>query len=89
MSGEIRRVTLLRGDGVGPEVSEAVLAILEKSGARVEFEEVNAGLESQRAKGDPLPPEVLESIKRNGAALKGPLTTPVGGGFKSVNVRLR
>jgi isocitrate dehydrogenase (NAD+) len=86
---KLRVVTLLRGDGVGPEVSDAVLAILEKAGARVAFEEVSAGLESQRAQGDPLPTVVLESIRKNGAALKGPLTTPVGGGFKSVNVRLR
>ena len=84
-----RVVTLLRGDGVGPEVTEAVLGILEKAGACVAFEEVSAGLESLRAQGDPLPPAVLESIRKNGAALKGPLTTPVGGGFKSVNVRLR
>jgi isocitrate dehydrogenase (NAD+) len=84
-----RVVTLVRGDGVGPEVTEAVLGILEKAGACVAFEEVSAGLESLRAQGDPLPPAVLESIRKNGAALKGPLTTPVGGGFKSVNVRLR
>jgi isocitrate dehydrogenase (NAD+) len=90
MSGETPRVvTLLRGDGIGPEVSEAVLSILEKAGASVTFEEVSAGLESLRAQGDPLPPIVLESIRKNGTALKGPLTTPVGGGFKSVNVRLR
>jgi isocitrate dehydrogenase (NAD+) len=89
MTTPTRRVTLLRGDGIGPEVSESVLAILEKGGARVEFEEVSAGLESLRAQGDPLPPEVIASIRKNGAALKGPLTTPVGGGFKSVNVRLR
>jgi len=84
-----RVATLLRGDGVGPEVTDAVLSIFEKAGARVVFEEVSAGLESQRAQGDPLPPEVLDSIRKNGTALKGPLTTPVGGGFKSVNVRLR
>jgi isocitrate dehydrogenase (NAD+) len=89
MTTPTRRVTLLRGDGIGPEVSESVLSILEKGGARVEFEEVSAGLESLRAQGDPLPPEVIASIRKNGAALKGPLTTPVGGGFKSVNVRLR
>ena len=89
MTEDVRRVTLLRGDGVGPEVSEAVVAILEKGGARIAFEEVSAGLESQRAQGDPLPPAVIDSIRKNGAALKGPLTTPVGGGFKSVNVRLR
>ncbi|MGH9441133.1 MAG: isocitrate/isopropylmalate dehydrogenase family protein, partial [Thermoanaerobaculia bacterium] len=63
--------------------------ILERAKAPVEFEEVSAGLESLRAQGDPLPPSVLESVKKNGVALKGPLTTPVGGGFKSVNVRLR
>jgi len=89
MTAPTRRVTLLRGDGIGPEVSESVLAILEKGGARVEFEEVSAGLESLRAQGDPLPAEVIASIRKNGTALKGPLTTPVGGGFKSVNVRLR
>lgn len=82
-------VTLLRGDGVGPEITDAVTHILERAGAPVEFEEVSAGLESLRANGDPLPASVLDSVRRNGTALKGPLTTPVGGGFKSVNVRLR
>ncbi len=82
-------VTLLRGDGVGPEITDAVTQILERAGAPVEFEEVSAGLESLRANGDPLPASVLDSVRRNGTALKGPLTTPVGGGFKSVNVRLR
>ena len=82
-------VTLLRGDGVGPEITDAVTRILERAGAPVEFEEVSAGLESLRANGDPLPASVLDSVRRNGTALKGPLTTPVGGGFKSVNVRLR
>ena len=85
----MKRVTLLRGDGVGPEITDAVVSILERAKAPVEFDEVNAGLESLRAQGDPLPPSVLESVKENGVALKGPLTTPVGGGFKSVNVRLR
>ncbi len=87
---ELRKtVTLLRGDGVGPEITDAVLRILERAGAPVEFVEVSAGLESLRANGDPLPPSVLDSVRKNGTALKGPLTTPVGGGFKSVNVRLR
>jgi isocitrate dehydrogenase (NAD+) len=74
---------------VGPEITDAVTLILDRASAPVEFEEVSAGLESQRAKGDPLPPAVLDSVRRNRVALKGPLTTPIGGGFKSVNVRLR
>jgi isocitrate dehydrogenase (NAD+) len=89
MNERKKRVTLLRGDGVGPEITAAVVSILERAGAPVEFEEVSAGLESQRALGDPLPSSVLDSIRKNGVGLKGPLTTPIGGGFKSVNVRLR
>ncbi|MGH9444003.1 MAG: isocitrate/isopropylmalate family dehydrogenase, partial [Thermoanaerobaculia bacterium] len=89
MTGAKNTVTLLRGDGVGPEITDAVVSILERAGAPVEFEEVSAGLESLRAKGDPLPPAVLDSVRKNRVALKGPLTTPIGGGFKSVNVRLR
>ena len=89
MTESKKKVTLIRGDGVGPEITDAVVSILERADAPVEFEEVSAGLESLRAKGDPLPPAVLDSVRTNGVALKGPLTTPVGGGFKSVNVRLR
>ncbi len=89
MREDRKTITLLRGDGVGPEITDAVVSILERARAPVEFEEVSAGLESLRAKGDPLPPSVLDSVRKNGIALKGPLTTPVGGGFKSVNVRLR
>ena len=89
MTRDRRKVTLLRGDGIGPEITDAVSSILERAGAPIEFEEVSAGVESLRTSGDPLPDSVLESIRRNGTALKGPLTTPVGGGFKSVNVRLR
>ena len=83
------RVTLIRGDGIGPEVSEAAVAILEAAKAPVVFEEVVVGREAEKSEGEPLPPRALESIRRNGVALKGPVGTPVGKGFASVNVRLR
>jgi isocitrate dehydrogenase (NAD+) len=83
------RVTLIRGDGIGPEVSDAVVAILEAAKAPVAFEEVVVGREAEAREGDPLPPSALESIRRNRVALKGPVGTPVGKGFASVNVRLR
>jgi isocitrate dehydrogenase (NAD+) len=82
-------VTLIRGDGIGPEVSEAVLTILEAAGAPLRFENVLVGEEALRREGDPLPERVLESIRRNRVALKGPVATPVGKGFASINVRLR
>ena len=82
-------ITLIRGDGIGPEVADAVLAILEASGAPLDFEEVVVGREAEKNEGDPLPPRALESILRNRVALKGPVGTPVGKGFQSVNVRLR
>jgi isocitrate dehydrogenase (NAD+) len=82
-------VTLIRGDGIGPEVADAVLTILEASGAPLDFEEVVVGREAEKSEGDPLPPRALESILRNRVALKGPVGTPVGKGFQSVNVRLR
>jgi len=82
-------VTLIRGDGIGPEVSDAAVAILEAAKAPVAFEEVVVGRAAEQAEGDPLPPRALESIRKNGVALKGPVGTPVGKGFASVNVRLR
>ena len=82
-------VTLIRGDGIGPEVSDAVVAILEAAGAPLAFEEAVVGREAETREGDPLPPRVLESIRRNRVALKGPVGTPIGTGFASVNVRLR
>ena len=84
-----RTVTLIRGDGIGPEVADAVLTILEASGAPLDFEEVVVGREAEKHEGDPLPLRALESILRNRVALKGPVGTPVGKGFQSVNVRLR
>ena len=85
----MRTVTLIRGDGIGPEVSDAVLTVLEAAKAPVRFEEVLVGIEAERREGDLLPPRALESIRKNGVALKGPVTTPVGKGFASINVRLR
>ena len=81
--------TLIPGDGIGPEVTEATLAILEAVGAPFEWDEQKAGMAGVAASGDPLPKATIESIRRTRLALKGPLATPVGGGFRSSNVRLR
>jgi isocitrate dehydrogenase (NAD+) len=83
------RVTLIPGDGIGPELAEATRRVLEASGIEFEWEVVDAGEAMIAKHGTPLPEAVLESIKRNGVAIKGPITTPVGGGFRSVNVTLR
>src|SRR3954470_23483858 len=83
------KITLLPGDGIGPEVTAAVVAIIECAGVKVEWEKYFVGSEALARSGDPLPKEVLESIVRNKVALKGPVTTPVGTGFQSINVRLR
>jgi isocitrate dehydrogenase (NAD+) len=81
--------TLIPGDGIGPEVSAATLEVLEAVGAPFEWETFKAGMAGVEACGDPLPPETLASIRRTRLALKGPLTTPIGGGYRSSNVRLR
>jgi isocitrate dehydrogenase (NAD+) len=81
--------TLIPGDGIGPEVTEATLEVLEAVGAPFRWETYKAGMAGVAESGDPLPPETLASIRRTRLALKGPLTTPVGGGFRSSNVRLR
>jgi isocitrate dehydrogenase (NAD+) len=84
------RVTFIPGDGTGPEIAEATRRVLEASGAELEWEVQHAGADvMDEYGGNPLPDHVLESIKRNGVALKGPITTPVGIGFRSVNVSLR
>jgi isocitrate dehydrogenase (NAD+) len=85
----MRRITLVEGDGIGPEVTGAVVKILETAGLRAEWERHLAGVLAIERHGSPLPAELLESIERNKVALKGPVTTPVGGGFTSVNVGLR
>ena len=82
-------VTLIPGDGVGPEVTEAARRVLEATGAEFNWDIVTAGVAAQEALGIPLPETVLESVRKNRVALKGPVTTPVGSGFRSVNVALR
>jgi isocitrate dehydrogenase (NAD+) len=86
---ETRTVTLIKGDGIGPEVADAAVSVLEASRAPLSFEEVVVGREAEKLYGDPLPASVLESIRKNRVALKGPVGTPIGKGFASVNVRLR
>lgn len=83
------KVTLIRGDGIGPEITEATLLVLEASGASFDWEERLAGTEAVPAEGTPLPDSTVESIRHTRVALKGPLTTPVGSGFRSINVALR
>ena len=82
-------ITLIPGDGVGPEVSDAARRAIEATGIDVEWEIHDAGLAVAEKVGDPLPASVLDSIRRNRVAIKGPLTTPVGKGMRSVNVALR
>ena len=81
--------TLIPGDGIGPEIVEAVTRVLDALGAPFEWDRQAGGMAGIAAGGDPLPYATLDSIRRNKLALKGPLTTPVGGGFRSVNVRMR
>jgi isocitrate dehydrogenase (NAD+) len=81
--------TLIPGDGIGPEIVAAVVKVLAAAGAPFAWQKQEGGLAAIKKHGDPLPPKLLQSIRRTGLALKGPLTTPVGGGFRSVNVRLR
>ncbi|HEV8599230.1 MAG TPA: isocitrate/isopropylmalate dehydrogenase family protein [Gemmatimonadales bacterium] len=84
-----RAVTLIPGDGIGPEITEQTLRVVEAAGARLRWDTQQAGMAAVSAGGDPLPEATLESIRRHQVALKGPLTTPVGAGFRSVNVELR
>jgi isocitrate dehydrogenase (NAD+) len=82
-------VTLIPGDGVGPEISDATVRVLEATGVQFDWDVQQAGENVMAQYGTPLPEHVLESIRRNRVALKGPITTPVGTGFRSVNVALR
>jgi len=84
-----QRVTLIEGDGIGPEVAAAAVRVLAAAGAELEWDRQVAGVDAMAEHGVPLPDEVLESIRGNKVALKGPVTTPVGKGFRSVNVQLR
>jgi isocitrate dehydrogenase (NAD+) len=83
------RVTLIPGDGIGPEVTAAARRVAEATGVSIEWEVVEAGEKAIKQSGNPLPDAVLESIRKNRLALKGPITTPIGSGFRSVNVALR
>ncbi len=84
------RVTLIPGDGTGPELTEATRRVLEATGVEFDWDVREAGADvMEKYRGNPLPDEVLDAIRETGVALKGPITTPVGGGFRSVNVALR
>ena len=82
-------ITLIPGDGIGPEISECTKRMLKAGGAKLEWEEVEAGAALADATGNPIPERVLDSIRKNRVALKGPIGTPIGTGFRSVNVTLR
>ncbi len=82
-------VTLIPGDGVGPEISEAAVRVLEATGVQFDWDVQNAGEAVMKEFGTPLPEKVLESIRKNKVAIKGPISTPIGSGFRSVNVALR
>ncbi|MEM2192424.1 MAG: isocitrate/isopropylmalate family dehydrogenase, partial [Candidatus Hadarchaeales archaeon] len=85
----MHEVTLIPGDGVGPEVVDAARKCVEATGVKIKWREVEAGAATMEKFGTPLPEEVIESIKKTRVALKGPITTPVGSGFRSVNVAIR
>ena len=85
----MREITLIKGDGIGPEISEAVIKIFEAMNAPIKWDVQEAGADVAQKEGTVLPQKVLDSIKRNKVALKAPVTTPIGYGFKSVNVTLR
>jgi isocitrate dehydrogenase (NAD+) len=83
------RVTFIPGDGIGPEVAGAARRVIDATGVPIEWEEMEAGSDVMEKYGTPLPDQVIESVRRNKVALKGPITTPIGTGFRSVNVALR
>ncbi|MBP5274113.1 MAG: isocitrate/isopropylmalate dehydrogenase family protein [Abditibacteriota bacterium] len=82
-------ITLIPGDGTGPELTEATRRVIEASGADIEWDVREAGIDIMETAGTPLPPDVLDSLRKNRLGLKGPITTPIGKGFRSVNVALR
>ncbi|NBT45762.1 MAG: NAD-dependent isocitrate dehydrogenase, partial [Gammaproteobacteria bacterium] len=83
------RITLIPGDGIGPSIVQAAIDVIAASGVQIEWDRQLAGMAAVEEVGDPLPDATLESIRSNRLCLKGPLTTPVGGGYRSVNVTLR
>ncbi|HHV63941.1 MAG TPA: isocitrate/isopropylmalate dehydrogenase family protein [Peptococcaceae bacterium] len=84
-----KKVTLIPGDGIGPEITSATVDVINASGAKIEWEVHEAGQAAVEKYGEPLPEQVIESLRRNKVGLKGPVTTPIGKGFRSVNVGLR
>jgi isocitrate dehydrogenase (NAD+) len=88
-SKPIPEVILIEGDGIGPEISQAVLYVLEEAGAKINWKKASAGLAEFEANGDALPVETIDAIRSSRIALKGPTTTPIGEGFRSINVGLR
>lgn len=85
----MHNIVLIPGDGIGPEVTEAVTTILKEAGAEINWIRCSAGLKAHEELGNPLPDETIEAVEKHRLALKGPLTTPVGSGYRSVNVALR
>lgn len=85
----MHNITLIKGDGIGPEISDAVLKIIDKTKLKINWDIQTAGADVISTEGTPLPQRVIESVKRNKVALKSPVTTPIGKGFRSVNVQLR
>lgn len=83
------KITLIPGDGIGPEISEATKRCVDATGIKIDWEIVHAGVDIMEKEGTPLPQNVIDSIRKNKVALKGPITTPIGTGFRSVNVALR
>ena len=89
MAARTHKVTLIPGDGIGPEVTAAAQRVIAAAGVDIDWDVHHAGVEVERITGTPLPTSVLDSVRRNKVALKGPVGTPIGKGFKSVNVTLR
>ena len=85
----MHNITLIPGDGIGPEITDAVVKIIDAAGVKIDWDVQSAGADVAETEGTPLPDRVIESIKRNKVALKAPVTTPIGKGFRSVNVQLR
>ncbi len=85
----MKTITVIPGDGIGPEVIDSCLRVIEATGVKLIYERVNAGESVMKSEGTPLPERVIDSIRKNKIVLKGPITTPVGSGFRSVNVALR
>lgn len=85
----MKKVTLIKGDGIGPEITDSVIKIINAAGVAIDWDIQTAGADVAEKEGSPLPSRVLESVKKNKVALKSPVTTPIGKGFRSVNVQLR